>query len=187
MIDPDALLAEFARSRSERVFRSLYDMVAPGMLGLAVRLAGGDRALADDVAQEAWLRAVDRLERFEAGRSAQRWLNGFVVNCWSERRRRNRREEPVEPAWFDRLPGGEEAVDWSDLDRVRRAVYALPDGYRTVLVLHDVEGFTHAEIAGYLSIEEGTSKSQLARARRQVRASLGGHDSPLRNDDARRV
>lgn len=173
MTDPAAsLLQDFARSQNERAFRKLYDAVAPGMLGLAVRLAGGDLALAEDVTQDAWLRVIDRLDRFDKSGSAQRWLNGFVVHCWFERRRAVWREDVLEPAWFDRVPD-DDAPDWSDLDRVLNAVYALPEGYRAILVLHDIEGFTHAEIAGRLSIQEGTSKSQLSRARRLVRSSLG--------------
>jgi RNA polymerase sigma-70 factor (ECF subfamily) len=175
------LLRTFARTRSERAFRRLYDAVAAGMLGLAVRLAGGDRAAAEDVAQEAWLRAIDRLDRYDETRSAQRWLNGFVVKVWSERRRRIWREEVREPAYFDQVPD-EGTTDWSDLERVLGAVYGLPEGYRTILVLHDIEGFTHAEIAAQLSIDVGTSKSQLARARRKVRNSLGNRAGTLEGD-----
>lgn len=166
------LLLEFARSRSERAFQRWYDAVAPGMLGLAVRLAGGDRAMAEDVVQESWLRIIDRVDRFEPSGSAQRWCNGFVAHCWSERRRAAWREDAQDPAFFHRVPG-EDQADWGDLDRVLDAVHALPEGYRAVLVLHDIEGFTHAEIAARLEIQEGTSKSQLARARAHVRRSLG--------------
>jgi DNA-directed RNA polymerase specialized sigma24 family protein len=57
---------------------------------------------------------------------------------------------------------------------VRRRIAALPDGYRDVFVLHDIEGYTHDEIASLLAIEAGTSKSQLSRARRALRAALNG-------------
>jgi RNA polymerase sigma-70 factor (ECF subfamily) len=65
-------------------------------------------------------------------------------------------------------------------DRVdlTRAIAALPDGYRYVLVLHDVEGYTHDEIAAFLEIEPGTSKSQLSRARRAMRRLLAAGAKP---------
>ena len=159
----ESLLGEFAKARSERVFRRLYAATTPAMFGLAMRLAAGDRATAEDVVQEAWVRAIDRLDRFEANASVSRWLNGFVTNCWCERRRHMLREEPRDPLDFDRLASRGSAA-WNDADALLRAVHELPDGYRTVLVLHDIEGFTHAEIAERLGVEEGTSKSQLARA-----------------------
>jgi RNA polymerase sigma-70 factor (ECF subfamily) len=91
------------------------------------------------------------------------------VNVWRERRRAFGRgegvprDEAVEPAAF------EDAGSRLDL---ARAVSDLPPGSREVLLLHDVEGYTHKEIAGLLEIEEGTSKSQLSRARASLRAAL---------------
>jgi RNA polymerase sigma-70 factor (ECF subfamily) len=61
---------------------------------------------------------------------------------------------------------------WSEAPVLLQAVNALPDGFRAVLVLHDIEGYTHAEIAERLGIDEGTSKSQLSRARRRLREAL---------------
>jgi RNA polymerase sigma-70 factor (ECF subfamily) len=62
------------------------------------------------------------------------------------------------------------------------AIAALPDGYRTVLVLHDVEGFTHEEIGRRLEISPNTSKSQVSRARRALRAALADHRTGTRVD-----
>jgi RNA polymerase sigma-70 factor (ECF subfamily) len=185
---PEALLASFARSRSEAAFRRLHAATAPAMLGLALRLSGGDRATAEDVVQEAWMRAIDRVDRFVATGSVSRWLNGFVANCWCERRRSLLREEARDPVEFDRL-ACESSEPWSDRALVLRAVHALPPGFRTVLVLHDIEGFTHAEIAERLGVAEGTSKSQLARARRHLRHVLGESGARVTNqsgsDDVR--
>lgn len=142
------------------------------MLGLALRLCGGDRASAEDIVQETWLRAVDRAAQFAEGRSLTHWLAGFVVNCWREHERVGARErlstpEEIEARSVDPVP------IWSESPILERAVAALSDGYRAVIVLHDVEGFSHAEIAELLGIHEGTSKSQLARARQQLRTRLG--------------
>lgn len=170
----EALLLAFARHRSERDFRALYDLVTPAMLGLAMRLAGGDRATAEDVVQEAWSRAVDRVDRYAAPASVTRWLNGFVVRCWSEQRRAALREPPMDDESLDALGSGDPTPAWSEWPLLRQALYDLPEGYRAVVVLHDVEGHTHEEIAERLGIEAGTSKSQLARGRARLRAALAG-------------
>lgn len=164
------------RDRNEASFRAVYARTTPSLLGLAMRLCGGDRSAAEDVVQEAWFRAVRGAARYTSGRPVARWLSGIVANCWREQSRASWREGGTAPAELDRL-----AVDsrplWSESPVLARAVAALPDGYRAVLVLHDIEGYSHAEIARLLDIEEGTSKSQLSRARRQLRARLGARDA----------
>jgi RNA polymerase sigma-70 factor (ECF subfamily) len=169
----ESLFARFAQRRTESNFRALYDRVTPGMLGLALRLCAGDRDSAEDVVQEAWSRVVDRVDRFDAAGSVGPWINGFVVRCWSEGRRHSLREVAGDDAALDAVASERDAGPWSEAPLLLRAVYALPDGFRAVLVLHDIEGYTHAEIAERLGIDEGTSKSQLSRARRKVREMLG--------------
>ncbi len=120
---------------------------------------------------DGWIRAGERLGGFRWESSLRTWLAGFVVNGVRERARRDARE----------LPGIDDAAPREDValrevaSRVdlERAVAGLPDGFRHVLVLHDVEGYTHEEIAELLGIVPGTSKSQLARARAAVRRALG--------------
>jgi RNA polymerase sigma-70 factor (ECF subfamily) len=166
------LFRRFAIRRSESDFRALYDRLTPGMLGLALRLCGGDRDSAEDVVQEAWTRVVARVDRFDEAGSVSPWLNGFVVRCWSEARRRSLREVPADDAILDAAASAGDAGVWSEAPVLLQAVNALPDGFRAVLVLHDIEGYTHAEIAERLGIDEGTSKSQLSRARRRLREAL---------------
>jgi RNA polymerase sigma-70 factor (ECF subfamily) len=171
----NALLLAFSRSRAERAFRPLYDATAPAMLGFALRLSAGEQDLAEDLVQEAWFRALGRLDRFVATGSAVRWLNGFVLNCWRERHRVELRESPLgDEALEQSTTNGAEL--WNEAPVVERALASLSVGYRAVIVLHDVEGYTHGEIAAQLGIEEGTSKSRLSRARRRLRAVLGSPD-----------
>lgn len=161
-MDDDFLIAAFVESRSDAAFTALYRRHAAAVYGLAVRLCG--QAAADDIAQDAWIRAMRRLEVFD-GRSAFRtWLCGIVVNCCRER-------------WRSRAPDGEPSETSADGDftrvlDVREALARLAPGYRAVLVLHDLYGYTHAEIARLLDLDEGTSKSQLSRGRRALRALL---------------
>jgi len=155
---------------------------------MALRLAGGRHADAEDVVQEAWTRAVQRLPGFEWRSSLSTWLQSIVINCARERWRVATWESLDDPGRLDteerrtvrtphRAPrtghraqgtghGVGETID------LERAIAALPEGYRAVLVLHDVEGYTHLEIAALCGISEGTSKSQLFHARRALRARL---------------
>ena len=166
------LVAEFLSSRSEAAFRRLYRRHAGAVYGLLLRLTAGDPARAEDCLQDAWLRAIAALDRFAWRSSLRTWLRGIAVNCWREGWREDRRAplrlvEDIEPE------PQEERVSLLDRIALDRAMADLPEGYRAVLVLHDLEGFTHEEIAEALGIVPGTSKSQLARARAAVRRSLG--------------
>jgi RNA polymerase sigma-70 factor (ECF subfamily) len=162
--DDSALLRAVAR-RDEPAFRTLYRRHTPRVYGLVRRLLGAGAADADDVVQETWLRAVKALSAFRGESMFSTWLCGIATRCALEALRRRTASgeftEPVAPA-----QSMEMAID------LERAIAALPDGCRTVLVLHDLEGRTHGEIAHLLGVAEGTSKSQLSRARRAVRASL---------------
>lgn len=158
-----ALIAAFLRARDERSFRALYRRHAAGVYGLALRLTGGRAAEADDVAQEAWVRAVRGMGGFRGGSRLRTWLCGIAVNVWRESRRVSWDGEVEEVAVAARDRRGELA----------ELVDALPPGARAVLVLYDGLGHTHAEIAALLGIDEGTSKSQLSRARAALRAKLG--------------
>lgn len=170
--DPDRELVEaFLRTRSERRFQVLFRRHTPALLGLVLRVSGAAREEAEDVVQEAWARAVRGLPAFRWESSLRTWLSGIAIRVWSERARRGRSRPEV---GLDDIP--EPASPTPDLEVVRvdleRAVRGLDDDRRAVLVLHDVEGFTHEEIGGMLGIEPGTSRTRLYRARRELRLAL---------------
>lgn len=154
----------------EEAFRELYRIHARRLYLLALRLTRGRDADAEDVVQEAWRRAVGSLGRFERRSSLRTWLSSIVVRCALERNRANGRgpdRSAAEPAVT-----GPERATFRRLD-LERAFERLPEGFRTVLVLHDVQGYRHSDIADLLEITEGTSKSQLSRARARMRELLG--------------
>ncbi len=164
------IVERFLTARAEADFRQLYRRLDPQMQAVARRLLGGQDAAAADVAQEAWLRAMRTLSGFERRSSFRSWLIGFVINVAREAQRAAGRG----PVYMAELP---DMVDAAAPDPARamtldRAVGTLPPRYRAVLMLHDVAGLTHAEIAAALAIDEGTSKSQLSRARQRLRARL---------------
>lgn len=172
MTDEDRdLVASFLGTRSEAAFRRIYRRHAPAVYGLLLRLTAGDAARAEDCLQDAWLRAIAGLERFAWRSSLRTWLRGIAINCWREGLRDLKRA-PLRLVEEDEPTPAPPAVSLLDIIALERAVADLPDGYRAVLVLHDVEGLTHEEIADALGIVPGTSKSQLARARAAVRRSL---------------
>lgn len=161
-------VASFLKSRSEESFRALYRAHNPRQLALArkfVRQPG----TAEDAIQEMWLRATRLLPNFGWRSSLRSWLTGILLNVIRELDRTAGRscagpaneEEPVN--------GGLEPLESLALVQ---ALQSLPTGFKTVLALHDIEGFTHAEISDALGIDCGTSKSQLARAREQLRRKL---------------
>jgi RNA polymerase sigma-70 factor (ECF subfamily) len=167
--DDRALVEAYLAGLDESAFLALYRRHTSALFGLAARLCGGDRHEAEEIVQEAWVRAAPAMVSFRWGSSLRTWLSGFVVNGWRELMRARRRDMPreVRPETAETETPAAERID------LERAVAQLPDGFRAVLVLHDVEGLTHEEIGRLLGIEEGTSKSQLARARQAIRRRLG--------------
>ena len=168
MSDDLSLVRAFLQGGGEDAFRSLYRAHTPGLYAFALRLTGGDAGEAEDLVQETWVRAAQALSRFHAKSTLRAWLRKVLVNVRRERLRVSWRtvDAPlIEPAAPE--SGNGVGVD------LERAIAALPTGAREIFVLHDVYGYTHREIAEMLGVVQGTSKSQLTRARTLLRASLG--------------
>jgi RNA polymerase sigma-70 factor (ECF subfamily) len=163
------LADEVTRSGDERAFRELYRRHTPTLYPFVLRVVGGAEADAEDVVQDTWVRAVRALPRFRWESAFRTWLVGIGLNRARELLRKHARRETLlegqDLARASRPPNAEKL----DLER---AIQCLPHGYRTVLLLHDVEGFTHPEISERLDIAIGTSRSQLHHARRAMRRLL---------------
>jgi RNA polymerase sigma factor (sigma-70 family) len=155
----------------EQAFRELYRRHTPRLLGFVSRLLAGTDSEAEDVVQETWIRACEGLERFRWQSTFSTWLLGIGLNLVRDQLRRHGRRSRMVP--MESLPD-RPAARASHEQRIdlERAIRALPDDYRLALVLHDVEGMKHHEIAGRLGIPVGTTKSQLFRARRMIRDTL---------------
>ncbi|UCD23033.1 MAG: RNA polymerase sigma factor [Gemmatimonadota bacterium] len=162
----------------ERAFRTLYRRHTPRLYQFTLRLLSGREQDAEDVVQETWIRAIEKLDRFRWESSLATWLTGIALNlCRALFRRQDQR-------WLELRDDLELLIDRSDgLQHIdlESALTRLPAGYRTVLVLHDVEGFTHEEIGQRLDVSANTSKSQLFHARRALRKML----TPSRHRGAR--
>jgi len=153
--------------------RALYDAHVDRVYRLAYRFAG-DADLARDFTQDTFIKAFASLGAFKRQSSLSTWLHSIGVSVAlnglrSVRRLRERETTAVDEATIGAVRVGSEP----DLkERLARAIDALPEGYRTVFVMHDVEGYTHEEIGVVLGIESGTSKAQLSRARAKLRTAL---------------
>ncbi len=168
----DLELIEQAKRGDGGAVRALYQRHARRVYAVVRRLAGDD-TLAEDWAQDAWLRAIRALPTFRGDSAFTTWLHRIAVNSAlhgrRSRERRSGREAPLEEQTASVRPQGENAVLRLKLER---AMEKLPEGMRRVLVLHDVEGYTHEEIAEMLGVNPGTCKSQLFKARARMRSLL---------------
>lgn len=173
----EAQLIQKACQGDGQAVRMLYERYAPRVHAVVRRIAGDDE-LAQDYAQEAWIRAIRALPTFRGDSRFSTWLHRIAVNAALQAARkaetRNKRlapmpeQVPVAPPRGDALL--QQRLEWA-LDR-------LPEGMRRVMILHDVEGYTHEEIGEVLGVTSGTSKSQLFKARAKMRDMLGDLDMP---------
>jgi RNA polymerase sigma-70 factor (ECF subfamily) len=157
--------------RSEASFRRIYDEYTPRLLRFVCRLLGSaGGSVAEDTVQETWVRAMNRIDSFDGQSQFGTWLHGVARNVCRETLRRpdSRHLAFTADAGDGRVPDHEARLD------LERAIHRLPEGQRFVLVLHDLEGYRHAEIAEQLDISVGTSKSQLHDARKNLVTMLDG-------------
>jgi RNA polymerase sigma factor (sigma-70 family) len=172
--DVESLDARRAASGDEAAFERLYRRHVARIHTMARRMAGPDAA--DDLTQDIFVRAWDKLATFRGESAFGTWLYRLGVNVVLSRRRADKSDrtwildDPF--AVTDAAQPTVHPATRMDLDA---AIARLPDGARKVFVLHDVEGWTHEEIAAQMGLVPGTSKSQLSRARAALRRMLDGH------------
>jgi RNA polymerase sigma-70 factor (ECF subfamily) len=166
------LVDRAARGEVE-AFEELYRQNIGRVYVLCLRMCG-DPSYAEELAQEAFVRAWQKLGSFRGASAFSTWLHRVTVNVVLGDRRSVARREARVKAVGDDLPVDVTAADPSPgqaLD-LERSIAALPEGARTVFVLHDVEGYRHREIADLTGLAVGTSKAQLHRARKLLRKAL---------------
>lgn len=170
--DDVTLAANGDRRAFERIYRANVDRI----FSLCVRMVG-DRAKAEELTQDAFVRAWEKLGTFRGDSQFSTWLHRLAVNVVlndreTEGRRRDRHDDAVED--MDTISYGDVRplpVPGLSLD-LEQAIAALPPGAKKVFVLHDIEGYTHEEIAESLGVTAGGCKAQLHRARMILRRML---------------
>jgi RNA polymerase sigma-70 factor (ECF subfamily) len=177
----DLELARRCQTGDAGAFETLYRQHAGRLYNLVFRMVGSAEE-ADDLLQEVFLHAHRKLGSFRGDSSLGTWLYRLGMNhCLDYLRGRQAKmgrvtesldadtaAEPVAPA-----PIVPAAISRMDLER---AIARLPEGCRAAFLLHDVEGFEHHEVARILGVSEGTSKSQVHKARMKLRAMLAPGD-----------
>ena len=160
-----------AQRSDARAFESLYRMHIDKVYGLCLRMTG-NVAEAEDCAQEAFIQAWNKLDRFRGDSAFATWLHRIAVNSVLGRMRKSKREtERIQVA--AEMPSSPASVaDSGELRDLADAVDRLPQGARHVFVLHAVYGYSHEEAGKMLGIAAGTSKAQLHRARRLLAQQL---------------
>jgi RNA polymerase sigma-70 factor (ECF subfamily) len=166
----DDLVAR-AREGDRAAFEALYRAHVGRVYALCLRLSA-DRVRAEELTQDTFVLAWRRLGTFRGESAFGSWLYRIAVNAaLGEHRSASRREQRVVPL-SDPPQGRSDAGDTALAVDLERAIAALPQGARSVFVLHDIEGYGHGEIARMSGVAVGTSKAQLHRARRLLREGL---------------
>jgi RNA polymerase sigma-70 factor (ECF subfamily) len=169
--DDTQLAAAGDRRAFERIYRSHIDRI----YSLCVRMSG-ERGRAEELAQDVFVRAWEKLPQFRGESLFSTWLHRLAINVIlnarkADGRTRARIQGDTEQEDVVGIPGARRAWHAERMD-LESAIAALPPGARMVFVLHDVEGFTHEEIAERLGVTSGGCKAQLHRARLLLREAL---------------
>jgi len=166
-----------------KAFESLYNLHKRRIYSLCLRMVS-NAAEAEDLAQEAFMQLFRKISTFRGEAAFSTWFHRLTVNIVLMHLRKKGLDQislDQEPAEDEQdLPkreyGGEDLHLRGSVDRIalERAIADLPKGYRTILVLHDIEGYEHNEIAEMMACSIGNSKSQLFKARLKLRSLLDG-------------
>jgi len=170
----EADLVARAAAGDRDAFGALVERYA-GVARRVARAVLGNPEDADDAAQDAMLSALLKLDQYDRRRPFGPWLLRIVANAATDRRRRRtvRRAEPLDPGFVAGGPRPDTTAERRALaQRLREALAELPERRRMAVVLFDVEGYSHGEIAEILGIPEGTVRSEVFHARRRLRALL---------------
>jgi RNA polymerase sigma factor (sigma-70 family) len=170
--DDVSALVRRASAGDMHAFERLYRDNVGRVHGAILRLVGMDRARAEELTQEAFVRAWQKLASFRHESAFSTWLYRLGVNTALMDLRGRRDEATVDEAALEAAAGGEVPFCAAERGDLERAVSELPPRARAVLVLHDVEGWKHEEISAELGMAVGSSKAQLHRARGLLRRAL---------------
>jgi RNA polymerase sigma factor (sigma-70 family) len=151
---------------------ALYNKYYRKMFGVCLRYAP-DRETAEDILQDSFVKVFKNIGSYEGKGSLEGWIRRVVVNTALELLRKKASMYPVvDLDQAVQTDSGWDIVSSLSEQEILKMVQALPVGYRTVFNLYAIEGYSHKEIAEQLNISEGTSKSQLARARQTLQENI---------------
>jgi len=155
-------------------FEDLYRQHSTRLYNLAFRMVG-NAADAEDLLQDIFLTVYRKLESFRGASALGTWLYRLGMNvCLDRLRSKAARQDQATDTLDERLSGAQISGSLAGVSRIdlERAIASLPEGSRAAFLLHDVEGFDHTEVGQLLGVAEGTSKSQVHKARLRIREYL---------------
>src|SRR5690349_1122535 len=153
--------------------RELYTRYSPKMLAVCYRF-GHNREDAEDMLQEGFIKIFSQIHTFRNQGAFEGWIRRIIVHtCINHLKKNKKFNENVDIMYATSLQVREESVpSIVQAKQVVECIRLLPIGYRTVLNLYAIEGYSHKEIAGMLDIEESTSRSQYTRAKQMLEEIL---------------
>lgn len=167
--NPEFDLVDRCLDGDSRAQRELYDKYKDAMFTLCYRICG-DFDMASDVLQEGFVKVFRGLKSFRRESTLGAWIKTIVIRtAYNAVKKQKIFFEPIENV------GEESVIQWGDFlqaEYLEKAILSLPDGYRMVFMMIEVEGYAHKEVAEMLNISVGTSKSQLFYAKRKLRELL---------------
>ena len=165
-------------------FKELYDMYKDRVFTTSVRMLGNLQD-AEDTLQDTFIKIFKNINKFKWKSSFATWVYKITVNTCIEHLRKRKKDGKI----VDMDVYSDDITDLSDKKSagdfrmiVENEISKLPEGYKTVFILHAIEGFKHSDIADILGISPGTSKSQFFRAKSQLRKNLLPYLEVLRNE-----
>jgi len=165
-----------AQRSDAKAFESLYRLHIDRVYGLCLRMTG-NVSEAEDCAQEAFIQAWNKLDKFRGDSAFATWMHRVAVNVVLGRFRKSKREQDRLQAASEMAASPVSVADTGELRDLSDAVDRLPEGARNVFVLHAVYGYSHEETGKMLDIASGTSKAQLHRARRLLVQQLEAQEA----------
>ncbi len=164
-------LVEKAIDGNQDAFKELFFKNVSRVHSLCLRISA-DSHLAEDLTQEVFIKAWEKLKSFQFESKFSSWLHAIAVNQYlMYLRSEKRRSEKTDKFRHEKSSQESKHIQDSRID-IEKAIENLPEQARMVLILHDIEGYKHNEIAKIMSIETGTSKAHLHRARKILREEL---------------
>lgn len=161
-------LVNRCKKGESKAYKELYELYSKAMYNISLRIVNNSED-ANDILQEAFIKAFQSIEKFENQAAFGGWLKKVIINLSIDIVRKNKQihvsTDEIESVNDDEI--SEEDIVY-DVESIRKAIQVLSDGYRVVFTLHLFEEYTHKEIASMLNISEGTSKSQYNRAKKKI-------------------
>ena len=172
------LIEQCRRGNSKAQFQ-MYKLYYKSMYSVCLRIVN-DEGEAEDIMQESFLKAFRKIDTYRGEVSFGAWLKKIVINRSLDHLKK-KKVQFEEVSTRMQLPDDNEEYREVDLEQIKKAIRSLPDGYRTILSLHLIEGYDHEEISEILGISNSASRTQYSRAKAKLKELLKGQEIYLYN------